>query len=298
VTRFLPRLVLREQDRTLHALQLIPGARTLASYHLGRTADEFPVKPSHDLGHALGTLHRVFRLPGLANDPRLKWLGQSVPWVFAAHRRPVPGMLADLSPAGSRVFRIIQSEPGLGEALDKLVRTWRQETLIHGDIKSDNILVGRPLDPPEPPDETIWIVDWEFVEIGDPAWDLASALHDYLIFWTSSLPLEPDLSAEAMIDQARYPLSALRPAIRALWRGYRAAAGLDTPADEPAAAALLRRAVAFSAARLLMSAHELALEQDELPAQAVLLLQLCVNILANSESARSELYGILEEPDC
>ena len=78
---------------------------------------------------------------------------------------------------------------------------WRDETLIHGDIKSDNILVGPPRDRHEAQEDTVWFVDWEFVQIGDPAWDLASALHDFMIFWTSSMPLEPDLAAEAMIDQ-------------------------------------------------------------------------------------------------
>jgi Ser/Thr protein kinase RdoA (MazF antagonist) len=295
VARFLPRLVLRDRDCALHALELIPGAATLAAYHLGRSPDEFPVGASHGLGHELGTLHRVFRLPGLVDDPRLSWLSQSVPWVFSAHRRPTPAMLADLSPAGARVFQIIQSQAGLSAELDNLGRLWRHETLIHGDIKSDNILVGVPRGRHEAPLEAVWIVDWEFVQIGDPAWDLASALHDFLVFWTSSMPLEPDLSAEAMIDRARYPLSVLRPAIRSLWQGYRAAAGLGTPENEPEADALFRRAVAFSAARLIMAAHELSLEQEELPTQAVLLLQLGVNMLADPESAQAQLYSITRE---
>ena len=78
----------------------------------------------------------------------------------------------------------------------------------------------------------------------------------------------------------RWALS--RPAIGALWQGYRSAAGLDDPGNEPEADALLRRAVAFSAARLFMAAHELSLEQEEIPAQAVLLLQLGVEYSGRS----------------
>ena len=295
MARFLPRMLLRDRDRALHALELIPDASTLAAYHLGRSPDEFPVAASRELGNRLGTLHRVFQLPGLANDPRLNWLSRSLPWVFGAHRKPTPAMLADLSPAGSRVFRIIQSQAGLGAALENLSQMWRHETLIHGDIKSDNILVGSPRDRHEAAGEAVWIVDWEFVQLGDPAWDLASALHDFLVFWTSSMPLEPDLSAETRIDQARYPLLALRPAIRALWQGYHKATGLDAPGNEPEAYTLLRRAVAFSAARLIMAAHELSLEHEELPAQAVLLLQLGANILADPDSGQFQLYGLPRE---
>ncbi len=295
VLGLLPRLVLRDQGRTLHALKLIPNAATFVAFHLRHLPDEFPVEPSRQLGHGLGTLHRVFRLPGLAEDARLNWLGRSLPWVFTAHRRPTPPMLLDLSPAGARVFRIIQSQQALGALLEALTRSWQHETLIHGDIKSDNILVGGPKGRDQASEHAVWIVDWEFVQTGDPAWDLASALHDYLVFWTSSMPLKPELSVDAMIDQAHYPLSALRPAIRALWEGYHAAAGLSDPGNEPASAALLHRAVAFSGARLVMAAHELSLEQDELPAQAVLLLQLGVNLLADPDSAQVELYGIRRE---
>ncbi len=294
VARYLPRMVLRDRDRALHALELIPNASTLSSYHRAHPPGEFPVAASQALGTGLGTLHRVFRLPGLASDPRLDFLSRSLPWALTA-QRPTSAMLAGLSPAGTRVFRIIQSEAGLGPALDTLGQLWRNETLVHCDIKSDNILVSAPADRHEAQEVAIWIVDWEFVQIGDPAWDVASALHDFLIFWTSSMPLEPDLSVEAMIDQACYPLDVLRPAIRALWQGYRAAAGLDAPGNEPEAEALLRRAVAFSAARLIMAAHEWSFEQEELPAQAVLLLQLGVNILANPDSAQFQLYGIPRE---
>ncbi len=294
VARYLPRMVLRDRDRGLHALQLIPNASTLSSHHRARAPGEFPLAASHALGTGLGTLHRVFRLPGLANDPRLDCLSRSVPWALSA-QRPNPTMLAGLSPARARVFRTIQSEADLGPALDAMGQMWRHETLIHGDIKSDNILVSTPADSQEAPEEAIWIVDWEFVQIGDPAWDLASALHDFLVFWMSSMPLEPDLSVEVMIDQARYPLDALRPAIRALWQGYRAAAGLGAPGNEREAEALLRRAVAFSAARLISAAHEWSFEREELPAEAVLLLQLGVNILANPDSAQFQLYGIPRE---
>ena len=124
-------------------------------------------------------------------------------------------MLVDLSPASAQVFRIIRSHAAMAAALESLGQQWRLETLIHADIKADNILVGDPRDRPDAGDDSIWIVDWEFVQHGDPAWDIGSAFHDYLVFWTSSMPLQPELSVQAMIDQARYPLIALRPAIRA-----------------------------------------------------------------------------------
>ena len=56
VARLLPRLVLRDRECALHALELIPGAETLAAYHLRRSPHEFPVgaqpRPGARAGHA------------------------------------------------------------------------------------------------------------------------------------------------------------------------------------------------------------------------------------------------------
>ena len=203
-----------------------------------------------------------------------------------------PAMLADLSPAGLRVYRIIQEHSDLLDSMIRLGRQWRAETLIHGDLKFDNVLVV-----PDAPDSardgcTTRLVDWEFVQIGDPAWDLASVLHDFLLLWTSSMPLQPDLSVEQMIDQARRPLEFLRPAIRAFWEGYLLTAGLHH--DE--ADSLLLSAVTFSAVRLVLAAHELSYELDELPVQVVLLVQLAANLLADPESACTSSTGSSGSP--
>ncbi len=202
-------------------------------------------------------------------------------------------MLASLSPAGLRVFQILRSEPDVGDSLERLSLRWQSETVIHGDIKFDNILAGPPREGREAGDVGVWIVDWEFVQIGDPAWDVAAALHDDVVFWTSSMPQDPTLSAEERIEQARHPLEVVKRATRALWEGYLQAAGLDHGGSE--AADLLGRAVAFSAARLILAAHELSLEQEDISVQAVLLLQIGMNLLADPESGQTNLYGIPSE---
>jgi hypothetical protein len=55
---------------------------------------------------------------------------------------------------------------------------------------------------------------------------------------------------------------------------------------------LIRRAVGFGAARLVQAAFERSAFEDTLPAQAVILLQLSANLLADRELARFHLFGI------
>ncbi|MFI5459405.1 MAG: phosphotransferase [Isosphaerales bacterium] len=287
ITRILPRLLFSDIAEAVLVFELIADAGSLGSRLDAGNDQGLTVPAARALGHALGTVHRVLSLSDWMQDPRLAGLSRALPWAMLLHK-PGPALLASLSAANFQTVRILQTDEGLGDRLDRLARQWRPETVIHGDIKLDNILVRPPRQERETAPVELWIADWETVRIGDPAWDLAGALQDFLVFWVSSMPVSGELTVEQMIAEARVPLEALRGAMRALWSGYRAGAGLG-PAD---ADGLLLRAVSFSAARLIQSVYEISYEADRLDGHSVVLLQIAANLLAEPELGQVQLYGI------
>lgn len=287
VRAFIPGLAWADPARSRLALQLLQGAVPLWSHYNDAGPGVFPAGPAEQVGRALATLHGTFPSPGLADDPRLGTLEDGAPWILSVHR-PAPAALARISVAHYRVLEILQREPQLTAALDEMRGAWHPAVLIHADVKLDNVLVLPAGDDGEHP---VRIVDWELVQRGDPAWDLGSALHDYLVWWITNLPAA--LTAEAMAQAAPFPLSAMHPAIAATWRGYQAAAGIHGHAAE----AMLFRSVRASAARLVQTAYEMASAFSVLPAPSVLMLQVAANLLADPVGGCAELYGLSPRED-
>ena len=282
----LPRLAYQDPAEAVLAVELCTGAQPLWMQMAAHQAPSPPREVFRALGRALGVFHRAFQLVGGASDPKLAWLTRMIPWVMLVHK-PGPEILATLSPANYQTLKILQTQVGLPARLDALRKQWRSVTVIHNDIKSDNILVRVGAEPGTDGVE-VRIVDWELVQFGDPAWDLAGALQDLVLFWVQSMPLSGDQPADGMMEAARYPLGSVQAACRALWAGYRAAAGPIAAED----GGLLTRAVAFSAARMIQSAYEMAFGAMALPSSAVVLLQVSANILDDPELAQVRLYGL------
>jgi aminoglycoside phosphotransferase (APT) family kinase protein len=204
--------------------------------------------------------------------------------------KPATSLLRSLGPGTYEVLRVLQTQEALSGALETLCGRWQKECVIHGDVRLDNILVRSASASQQQSKIGLWVTDWEMIQFGDPAWDLAGAMQDLLVFWVSTMPLEDELAAAQMISGARIPLLALQRAGRAMWLGYREASGLNsTEASE-----LLARAVAFSAARLNQSAYEAAHGANRLPGQSVILMQISANLLCDPERGQVELYGIPE----
>lgn len=263
----LPDFLGYDADVGVLVLELLE-AEDLRSRHL--RLEEFPAALGEALGTALGTLHR---------ETRAVYPEARPPWVLSIHR-PDTGVFRDVSAANLELIKIVQSDDGLGERLDELRAGWRVETLIHQDVKWDNCLVTD--------DDRLRLIDWEIAVAGDPHWDLGSALSQYLTFWLFSIPITGSEPPARFPVLARYPLDAMKGALRACCEGY-ADAVEDSwqPAEES-----LRRTVAYAGARLIQNAFEASQFGQRLDSAAILHLQLGANLIQRPDDAAEQLLEL------
>jgi hypothetical protein len=256
-------------------LELVPDAEDLRTLHL-RTG-HFSAGPAVIIGSALGLLHSQTRLPVAQPLPA------AAPWVLWVHR-PDARVFRDVSAAALELIRIVQGAAGFPQALDGLRAEWRQEALVHGDVKWDNCLVSYG----EDGSEQVRLIDWESAVPGDPGWDIGSALSQYISFWLFSVPVTGSVPPERFPELAKYPLDAMKPALAACWIGYADARGYDASSSSEQ----LVRAVRFAGARLVQTAFESAQMMQHMTSAIVLHLQLALYLLQRPEEVATRLLGI------
>lgn len=152
------------------------------------------------VGSALGIVHGEMWGTSL---PFLRPLENPV----QTHGRITPELVAHGPRCSFELLRLLQSEPSLNEQLRDLRASWRRATLIHGDLKSDNIVVPRPITKPV-------LIDWELAGIGDPAWDCGSLLGSLCFQWLESM--RPGMDSTAAAQARRRALGAFH----AFWETY------------------------------------------------------------------------------
>jgi hypothetical protein len=231
------------------------------------------------IGHAVGAALAAVHSSKVCSD-RADWimrLPSSFPWVLDLHR-PTPAMLRLLSLPNMELIRILQRSPPICATLDSLRNEWSPTCLQHGDVKSENVLVSRT------PPWRIALIDWELVQRGDPAWDVAGLLQDVLLAWLRSMPITSG-APDDYVARAALPLGVLRSFVAGFWDSYSGVA-------RPEAGPFLRRAIAFVGARLLQSAYEANNRAARLENHAVATIQLALNILADPVDACLSLFGL------
>ena len=271
----LPALLLYEPSGPLLVLELLPAHRTLAEHARSLPPPHFPIATYRELGRRLAGLHAALRPDG---DEALAPV--SLPWVSRAHE-PSPSALRVLSPASLAALEILQGSAAIREGLGRLEALWTPCTLIHGDLRADNVLVGGGTGG----GEDIRLVDWELSQAGDPAWDLAAVLSSLVVLWLGGFP-SSDQGAGDPAEAAAVPWAVFQAAGLALWQGYRAHEHYE-PAPGMAA-----RVATFAAARIVQSVLELAARRAELPELAVLLLQVSENVFADPARAAAKLFAL------
>jgi tRNA A-37 threonylcarbamoyl transferase component Bud32 len=116
-----------------------------------------------ELGRILGVLHG-------AGDG-FRDLSARRPWILDVPAGHKPLLAVGNEPASQVVETIAQCAP-VAAAISSVERAWASRTVIHGDIKFDNVLVAH---------DRMLLVDWELAGLGAPVWDLAGVIDGLLI---------------------------------------------------------------------------------------------------------------------
>jgi aminoglycoside phosphotransferase (APT) family kinase protein len=279
----LPQLHIYDADSCAVVLDYVVDSVSLLE--AARQRNRFSVWVAAQLGASLARIHTRAKPPYGAEAPRHD-SDANPPWALSALSRPDAGILRDVSHANLRLLEVIHRYSAFSAALDSLYEEWRPNTLIHHDLKFDNVLVhvaGQPFDG----GGRVRIVDWEFAGLGDPCWDLGSVFADYLSFWILTIPVIGAASSDQLLRLARCPISRIQPSMQRFWRSYARVAHLDASS----AADLLTRAMRFTAARLLQTAFEHTQASIELPGNVVCMLQVSYNMLQRPRDAALRFIG-------
>ena len=282
INRYLPRCYGYDPEAGILILELVTQAQNLGKYHSRR--GRFSITLARALGNALGTLHSLTGAKKIKDNSNLG-LSDQPPWTLSIHR-PSVGTFRNVSDANIQLIKIIQQFPEFCELLSGLSHDWRTGTLIHGDIKWDNLIVFPQSDSGRI--TGLKIVDWEFAGVGDPCWDVGSVFTDYLGCWLLSIPITGEFPPDRFMELAHFPLERMQPAIHSFWQSYVRQMELDSPTSDE----WLLRSIRYSAGRLVQTAFEHMQASMQLTGNIVCFLQLSLNILQRPQEAIVHLLGL------
>jgi hypothetical protein len=272
--RMAPRLVDYDPARLCLIVELVRDGESFAEYH--HRVGGFPDSPAALLGRGMAAYHALPRetLLALAGS---RVLPLQLPWILNLH----PATLAPLgqfATIGPMLIEALRPHPALLRTLLALRLEWMFDSVVHGDMKWDNLLIDEA-DDAEP---ELRVVDWELVDLGDAAWDAGAALAAYIAY--AMLPLAETADPVAL---ARNRLTEMRPAIRSFWTAYAANRALGAIAR-----AYLERCLRFAAARLALTVFEFLYGAPQMNPALVAMLQAGEAIAADPSKAASEWMGL------
>jgi hypothetical protein len=226
------------------------------------------------VGRAVGEFHA--EAAALARDaPPSAWVRGGI--VFD---RPAPAHMRLLSGAGMKLLKALQRAERLRARLAGLAPP-SADSLIHGDLRWENVLVADDLEPPG-----VWLVDWETGGAGERAWDAGCIAAACVSAWLCSIPEIAGVPPELLVSEATLPMDAMAPGLDAYWAAYRSAAPV------PVGDAWAERCVQLAAVRLVHAGFERTAFETGLRPSAVAHLQIASHILDEPARAGRELLRI------
>lgn len=258
-----PRLVRADGDHLILATRLVHPATSLTKFHLNGGKVHFPPEAARTVALILAQTHSLGR--GTTMPEALENIPRRPPPVWDLLDGNYGAAAGSGLPAFAALRQLIRGQDAFwGRLADLRAAAHAQDRIVHGDVRWDNILLTHG----EAPHGglNLRLIDWEWVGRGDPAWDVACALAEYLRFWLATGSLYDVQGLEGVRERAAFPVEQFAPAVAALWESYAGAMRLSGNESEDLAQRVAR-SLPFV---LVMVAHEQLQGADALngPARA------------------------------
>jgi aminoglycoside phosphotransferase (APT) family kinase protein len=261
-------LALSAEDRLL-VTTYFAGHRHLDEIGL---SDASATEVASALGSALAAVHAVPFAPA-GGDPNALPTVDLVDDIVAQLLYPTPAG-ATAHPDGYVETLVGVRAAGLAQPLRSYAAAVRdvpmaERRLIHGDLKSNNVLVSTdPLD--------VRLIDWETAGWGDPRWDVGAVIGDRVFTWLRGIRFQGAGGLSAWLEAADTPIETVQGQLRAFLLGYGVTDGELGDADR-------HLVLAAAATFLLQRTLAAALGAPALPALALAALQVAGQLLTRPD---------------
>lgn len=120
--------------------------------------------------------------------------------------------------SGGPYWQIIKNEPFLARTQELQKRWQSYDGIVHGDARWMNYLLTHGEAPDGGPN--LRIIDWEMAQIGDPVWDAACYLGDYVRFAITLARVHKLRTPEEYEATPPYPAKKQHESARVFWETY------------------------------------------------------------------------------
>jgi Phosphotransferase enzyme family len=182
---------------------------------------EFPLEIAATFGKLLGQIHGLSFGRADYQQEILQVLGPTklrAKRFMAQMERLHSGLFGAMPLECLQFYKLYQQFPSLAAAVRDLADQTLACTLVHNDLKLNNILLHHHWS--DTNTAVLRPIDWERAGWGDPAGDLGMLLSSYLAMWLDSLVVGSGLSIAESLQIATVPLEMLQPSLYALVQNY------------------------------------------------------------------------------
>jgi thiamine kinase-like enzyme len=277
LANILPELYYFDPEQCILITEMISEAENARFYYL-RTKN-FSTRLASRMGYTLGILHSCTQKDHASTLNEFK----------SSHNWKTPHYLSlnafrRLSSASMSVMNILQEYPEFSSVFQDVHKNWKEEAIIHNDIRFDNFLFYGHKNSKK----KVKVIDLELACLGDPRWDIASIFGEFLLQWVLLMPVVPDIHPQEYMKMAVYKIQSMRPAMRSFWDIYNRTREFEDLISNQ----FLLSSMSYLSMKLINSAFEVTHTLSKISNNVICLLQLSSNIFRRPADAIRNLLGI------